>query len=40
MRHRNERDIAARLATDALDATNPRLAEHHRKEAEKLSRGR
>jgi tetratricopeptide (TPR) repeat protein len=40
MRHRNERDLAARLAADALDATNPCLAEHHRKEAEKLSRGK
>lgn len=40
MRDRNDRDTAVQLATDALNATNPRLAGHHQKEAQKLSRGR
>ena len=40
MRNRGEREAAAQVATEAIEATNPRLSRHHQAEAVRISRGR
>jgi ribosomal protein S7 len=37
MRERGDRDLAAELAGEALQATNPRLSHHHRTETERIA---
>lgn len=40
MREREDGDLAAELAREALEATSPRLSSHHRLEAERIAQGR
>lgn len=40
VRERGDRDLAAELAGEALQAANPRLSQHHRTEAERIAQRR